>query len=86
MSCCDAMHSQLTHHCDQHRDDCPDRVVRWSSVPVPDGRWLLVSQNAEYDFEFCPWCGARFQASIGPPGHRRLFISTSLPEVPDADP
>lgn len=72
LPCCGAMRDQLHYECDTHGNDCPDRVVRFSTVPEPHGRWLLVSQNAEWDFEFCPWCGQRFQNSIGEPGHRRL--------------
>lgn len=68
------MEHQLDDRCSQHLNDCPDRVILFSTVPEPDGRWLLVAQNAEWDFEFCPWCGTRFQESIGEPGHRRLWI------------
>lgn len=72
-ACCEAMREQLEYDCIHHGNDCPDRVVRFSRLPEPEGRFLLVSQNAEYDFEFCPWCGHKFQVTIGPPGHRRML-------------
>ena len=72
--CCTGMQRQLDYDCIMHGSDCPDRVVRFSTCPEPEGRWLLVAQNAEWDFEFCPWCGTRFQEPVGEPGHRRLWI------------
>ena len=72
--CCTAMKRQLDYDCEKHGSDCPDRVVRFSKSPEPEGRWLLVAQNAEWDFEFCPWCGTRFQEKIGESGARRLWV------------
>lgn len=63
--CCEAMAYQLDLVCDQHGEDCPDRLVLATSVHPTGHRWLLCAQNADYDFEFCPWCGTRFQEPDG---------------------
>lgn len=73
--CCRAMCNQLHYHCDQHGNDCPDRVVRHSAFPEPEGRWVLVAENAAWDFNFCPWCAAKFQEPIPPPSGSRLLFS-----------
>jgi hypothetical protein len=74
LPCCAGMYTQLNYDCLVHGDDCPDRVVRHSTFPEPEGRWLLVAQNAEWDFTHCPFCGTRFQGDDGGPGHRRLWV------------
>lgn len=70
--CCQAMAHHLNYGCGQHRDACPDRILRLSHFPDGTDRWLLVAPNAEYDVEFCPWCGARFQEPLkdASPGRR----------------
>lgn len=62
--CCDVMRSQLDYRCATHGADCPDTVVRYGAFPPPQGCWLLVAENAAYYFEFCPWCGKRFQEAL----------------------
>lgn len=72
--CCAAMEEQLSMGCPQHGIDCPDRVVRRTVFHPSGGRWLLVAENAAYDFEFCPWCGKRFQDADGlGTGTRRMY-------------
>jgi hypothetical protein len=56
--CCATMEWHMNHHCDQHGDNCPDRVVMRSGFT---GRWGLRAENAFYDLRFCPWCGAEVQ-------------------------
>ncbi len=72
--CCEAMVRQLDLSCEQHGTSCPDRLVLRTTTHPSGGRWLLVARNAEYDFEFCPWCGSRFQEPDGlGTGTRRLW-------------
>lgn len=72
-ACCAAMSYQLGIRCDAHGEDCPDRVVLATTAHPSGHRWLLAAGNADYDFEFCPWCGQRFQEPDGlGAGTRRL--------------
>jgi hypothetical protein len=75
--CCKTMERHLGYRCcEEHGDQSPDRVVLKSTLPEPEGRYLLVAQNAAWDFEFCPWCGQRVQgALLGEPGTRRLYMT-----------
>lgn len=59
--CCDVMRSQLDYRCHMHGTDCPDTVVRYTALQEC---WLLVAENAAFHFEFCPWCGKRFQEAL----------------------
>lgn len=69
------MGKHLSNTCDVHGDDCPDNVIRATTSHPSGFRWLLVAENAAYDFEFCPWCGTRFQDADGQGnGSRRLQL------------
>lgn len=77
------MEVQLSIECQQHGNDCPDAVVRRTTAHPAGYRWLLVAENAAYDFEFCPWCGIRFQLPDGlGAGTRRLRMIASSEQAP----
>jgi hypothetical protein len=73
--CCPSMRAQIFYECEIHGADCPDRAIRRTTVHPSGERFLLVAENASYDFEFCPWCGTRFQEADGlGTGTRRLKL------------
>jgi hypothetical protein len=73
--CCAALREQLFYTCEMHGMDCPDVVVRRTTAHPSGERFLLVAENAAWDFEFCPWCGTRFQEADGlGTGTRRLKL------------
>lgn len=78
--CCQTMRDHLAYRCcEEHGEHSPDRVVLKSALPEGEGRYLLVGQNAAWDFEFCPWCGSRFQHSDSEePGTRQLLKTSCI--------
>jgi hypothetical protein len=73
-TCCEFTKRQLEHHCDEHGDNCPDRVLKLSLgckdefMDIPP-RFLLIAANAAYKARFCPYCG-------------KNLIETCIPETP----
>ena len=55
--CCQVMRAQLTYSCDQHDPGiCPDVVIVKGTAEL-----FLVSPNATYCVNFCPWCGEKLE-------------------------
>lgn len=54
-ACCETMTAQLHYDCGEHGTDCADVVVREAA----DGTRSLFAANAQYECNFCPWCGTK---------------------------
>ena len=55
-TCCDIMEAQLNYVCNEHGNECPDIVIRYSDDYEAHS---LYSPNAEYACYYCPWCGTK---------------------------
>lgn len=61
------MNKQLNYQCNIHGKNCPDVAVRWvkskldtDSLPFThEYSVLLIAPNAEYQCNYCPWCGTK---------------------------
>jgi hypothetical protein len=56
--CCSIMENQLNYKCDEHNLECPDIVVKYDDDYE---KYTLHSANAEYECNFCPWCGKKLE-------------------------
>lgn len=65
--CCDTMKEQLTWKCEKcgpfregEYPKCGDVVVA-----IFGTRLILIARNAEYECNFCPWCGKKWEKEDG---------------------
>lgn len=58
--CCKLMEQQLEYDCPDHKNNCPDQVIKYNL----SGRLSLVAPNAMYDLSYCPWCGKKVQEEV----------------------
>lgn len=61
--CCDIMKDQLTWECEKcgPGSKCGDVVVAISESGGSKGELVLIARNAEYECNFCPWCGKKWE-------------------------
>lgn len=55
MNCCEDMKEHLEYTCDEHGDECPDKIIKETStglgIPIHDGG------SSYIEVKYCPWCG-----------------------------